>query len=102
MRSKEEILSDEAIRQEKIVGFFIYLSIILGSSIIFFKEPFEGYFHYVIYLLLLPFFISRFGLPSAPFKLLMIPLIVGIFQIWLGNNDTFSFIKIWGGVLLSV
>jgi hypothetical protein len=102
MRTKEEILSDEAIRQEKIVGFFIYLSIFLGSSIIFFKEPFEGYFHYIIYILILPFFIRRFGLPKVPFQLLMIPLVVGIFQVWLQNNETFLFVKIWGGVLLSV
>lgn len=102
MRSKEEIHAEEALRQERIVGFLIYLSIFLGSSIIFFKEPFEGYFHYLIYIALLPFFIQRFGLPQVPFKLLMIPLVVGIFQILLKNNETFLFIKIWGGVLLSV
>lgn len=102
MRLREEILSDEAMRQERMVGFLIYLSIFLGSSIVFFKQPFEGYFHYIIYLLLLPSFISRFGLPRAPFQLLMIPLIVGVFQVWLENNEAFLFIKIWGGVLLSV
>lgn len=88
--------------QERNVTFLIFLAIFLGSSILLFLTPFEGYFHYVIYLLLLPFFVSRFGLPKTSFKILLIPLVVGIFQIALGNNEPFLFIKIWGGVLLSV
>jgi len=88
--------------QERNVSFFIFLSIFLGSSILLFTQPFEGYFHYVIYLLLLPFFISRFGLPKTPFKILLIPLVVGVFQIMLGNNEPFLFVKIFGGMLLSV
>jgi hypothetical protein len=89
-------------RQNRNVTFLIFLSIFVGSSILMFKQPFEGYFHYVIYLLLLPFFVSRFGLPKTPFQLLLIPLVVGIFQVALGNNEIFLFVKIWGGVLLSV
>jgi len=85
-----------------IIDFLIYLSIFLGSSIVFFKAPFEGYFHYLVYFLLLPFFIARFGVPKTPFKLLLLPLIVGIFQIGLGNNEVFLFVKIFVGVLLSV
>ncbi|HWY37510.1 MAG TPA: O-antigen ligase family protein, partial [Bacteroidia bacterium] len=88
--------------RDKNVTFLIFLSIFLGSSILLFKTPFEGYFHYVIYVLLLPFFVGRFGLPKTPFKILMVPLVVGLFQILLGNNEIFLFIKIWGGVLLSV
>jgi hypothetical protein len=88
--------------QERNVTFLIFLSIFLGSSILLFKTPFEGYFHYVIYLMLFPFFVSRFGLPKTPFKILLIPLVVGIFEILLKNNEVFLFIKIWGGVLISV
>jgi len=95
-------LPAERTAQEKVVTFLVYLSIFLGSSIIFFKLPFEGYFHYVIYLLLLPFFISRFGVPRAPFKILFLPFIVGIFQVLIGNNEAFLFVKIFGGFLLSV
>lgn len=94
---KEEISS-----QERNITFLIFLSIFLGSSILFFKTPFEGYFHYLIYIILLPFFIGRYGLPKTPFKILLIPLVVGIFEIFLGNNEIFLFVKIWGGVLLSV
>ncbi len=93
---------EEISTQERNVTFLIFLAIFLGSSILLFLTPFEGYFHYVIYLLLLPFFVSRFGLPKTSFKILLIPLVVGIFQIALGNNEPFLFIKIWGGVLLSV
>src|ERR1700739_540873 len=100
--SKEQIIEQEISTQERNVTFLIYLSIFLGSSIILFKEPFEGYFHYVIYILMLPFFISRYGLPKTPFKILLIPLVVGIFQIVLGNDEPFLFIKIFGGLLLSV
>jgi hypothetical protein len=102
MRLQSDILEAESLRQKRWVGFLIYLSVFLGSSITFFKDPFEGYFHYIIYLMLLPFFVSRYGLPSAPFKLLMFPLFIGVFQIFLGNNETFNFVKIFGGVLLSV
>ncbi|MGZ3864409.1 MAG: O-antigen ligase family protein [Bacteroidia bacterium] len=103
MKSLAEINEEERIStQERNVTFLIFLSIFLGSSILLFKSPFEGYFHYVIYLILLPFFVSRFGLPKTPFQILLIPLVVGVFQIFLGNNEPFLFIKIWGGVLLSV
>lgn len=97
-----EIQSRETAQENKIIDFLIYLSVFVGSSIVFFKTPFEGYFHYVIYLLLLPFFVSRFGVPRTPFKLLFIPLIVGVFQVAMGNNEPFLFVKIFIGVLLSV
>lgn len=93
---------EEKTAQEKVVTFLIYLSIFLGSSIVFFATPFEGYFHYAVYLGLLPFFVRRFGVPRTPFKLLFFPLLVGIFQIMMGNNSVFGFVKIFGGILLSV
>ena len=93
---------EEISTQERNVTFLIYLAIFLGSSILFFLTPFEGYFHYFIYLLLLPFFISRYGLPKTPLQLLLIPLVVGIFQVFLGNNEIFLFVKVGGGVLVSV
>lgn len=101
MSLKAEIARHEEPANNKLVDFFIYLSIFLGSSIIFFKQPFEGYFHYVIYLLLLPYFVGRFGVPSSLFRILLLPLFAGIFQILMGNNEVFSFIKIFFGMLLS-
>lgn len=72
------------------------------SSITFFTAPFEGYLHYFIFLLLLPGFIARFGLPKTPIKLLFIPLVLGVLQIYSGNNTWPGFMKIFIGVLLSV
>jgi hypothetical protein len=92
----------DGLTAEKVTAFLIFLSIFVGSSIVFFVEPFEGYFHYLIYLLLLPFFISRYGLPRTPFQMLFIPLVVGAFEVGIGNNDIFLFVKIFGGILLSV
>jgi len=78
----------------------IFLSIFV-SSFVFFKQPFEGYFHYLIFILLLPFFISRFGLPSIVLKLLFFPFIFGIIYVFIGYNLSFNFIKIAIGLLLS-
>ncbi len=86
--------------KEKIIDFLIFTSIFV-SSIVFFKSPFEGYLHYFIFLILLPFFFSRFGLPKLPFQIILIPFFVGVFQIVMGNNDWFLFLKIFMGVMLS-
>jgi hypothetical protein len=89
------IQKEEISTQEKTVTFMIFLSIFLGSSILLFKEPFEGYFHYVIYAALLPFFVSRYQLPKTPFKILLIPLVVGIFQIALGSNEVLLSVSVY-------
>ncbi len=86
--------------KDKLVDFLIYTSIFV-SSIVFFQAPFEGYLHYFIFLLLLPFFITRYGLPKAPFQIILLPFIVGVFQIFMGNNEWFLFLKIFLGVMLS-
>jgi O-Antigen ligase len=80
--------------------FLVYVTIFV-SSIVFFKEPFEGYLHYLIFLLFLPFFIIRFGFPKLPFQILFLPLIVGIMYIALGSNTWPQFLKIFIGVFLS-
>ncbi|HXC04054.1 MAG TPA: hypothetical protein VNZ86_04830 [Bacteroidia bacterium] len=78
----------------------IYLTIFI-SSLTFFDTPFEGYFHYLIFLLFFPFFINHLGLPKVPFQLLLIPLVIGIFQVVMGNNTVQLFLKIFIGVMLS-
>jgi hypothetical protein len=78
----------------------IFISVFV-SSITFWKTPFEGYLHYVIFVMLLPGFIKRFGIPKTPFILLFIPAVFGILQIYAGNNTWAGFIKIFVGVLLS-
>src|ERR1700756_2473060 len=86
--------------REKVVDFLIYTSIFI-STITFFTNPFEGYLHYFIFFLLLPFFINRYGLPRAPFQIILLPLFIGVFQVMMGNNEWFLFFKIFLGVLLS-
>jgi hypothetical protein len=87
-------------KETRLVSVLIYLSIFV-SSITFFKEPFEGYFHYLIFLVLLPPFMSNFGFPRQAVALLGIPLLVGILEILMGNNTWALFFKIFIGVLLS-
>jgi hypothetical protein len=88
-------------RQTRNTNILIYLSIFI-SSITFFQEPFEGYFHYLIFLFLLPPFIGNFGFPRQVVMLLLLPLVVGILQILLGNNTWGMFLKIYLGLLLSI
>lgn len=80
--------------------FLIFLSIFL-SSFVFFKFPFEGYFHYLIFILYLPFFIKRYGFPKPVFGLLAIPFFTSIICVFLKDNTWFNFIKIFVGMLLS-
>lgn len=87
-------------KESRFVNILIFISVFV-SSITFFREPFEGYLHYVIFLMLLPFFVLRFGFPGKPMRLLILPLIVGIVEIFVGNNTFPLFLKIFIGVLLS-
>ena len=75
---------------------------LFSSSFVFFKVPFEFYFHYVFFLTLLPFFIYKYGVPKFIVQLLFIPLIVGLIHIGLTNNDSFSFTKILVGLLVTI
>src|ERR1041385_3548496 len=82
------------------VNVLIFLSIFV-SSITFFKEPFEGYFHYLIFLILFPRFISVFGFPRQVAGILAVPFFVGLLEIFIGINTAALFFKIFLGLLLS-
>ena len=85
---------------KEVEDFLIFLSIFL-SSFVFFKAPFEGYFHYLIFILYLPFFIKRYGFPKPVFSLLSIPFLTSIICVFINDNTWFNFIKIFVGMLLS-
>jgi hypothetical protein len=87
-------------KQTRWINILIFLSVFI-SSITFFKEPFEGYFHYIIFLILLPVFLLKFGMPRKITGILAILFITGIAQIFLGNNTWPLFLKIYLGVILS-
>ena len=83
-----------------IIVIFIYISIFINSYV-FFTSPFEFYFGYLIYLLLLPIFIFRYGLIGSLSAIFAILLLTGIFNIFLGNNTAPLFIKVFVGLMLS-
>ena len=88
-------------RQTGFINFMIFLSVFV-SSITFFRDPFEGYFHYIIFLLLLPIFMLKFGLPKKIIGSIFILFVVGVLEIFLGNNTWPLFLKIFLGFVLSV
>jgi hypothetical protein len=87
-------------RKNVFIIFFIYLSIFINSYV-FFKEPFEFYLGYVIFIALLPNFIIKYGLNRDLFFIFFILLLIGIFNIFFDNNTTAQFIKVFIGLVLS-
>jgi hypothetical protein len=87
--------------ESRFKNILIYIAIFV-SSITLFKEPFEGYIHYFIFILLLPGFISRFGLARPITMILLVMFIVGFLQIMIGNNTWALFMKIFLGMFLSI
>lgn len=79
---------------------FIYISIFI-NSIVFFKSPFEFYLGYLIYLILLPIFINRYGFNRELILIFFILLVTGVFNIILGNNTSMQFVKVFTGLTLS-
>ena len=82
--------------------FWILFIVLFSSGFVFFKTPFEFYFHYFIFLSLIPFLFFKYGAPKFLIKLLFVPLFVGLVQLSFGNNEVFSFIKILGGLTLTL
>src|SRR5579862_8126100 len=78
----------------------IYLSIFVNSYV-FFTDPFEFYFGYLIYIILLPVFMFRYGFNRNLVLIFLTLLITGILNILLGNNTTALFFKVFTGLVLS-
>ena len=74
---------------------------LFSSSYVFFKNPFEFYFHYLFLIVLVPAFILKYGFPTIVIQLFSVPLLVGIAHILLGNCNSFTFIKVLGGLVLT-
>ncbi len=79
---------------------FIYISIFINSYI-FFKEPFEFYIGYLIYIFLLPGFIGRFGFNKNLIYVFSILLITGLINIVAENDTSAQFFKVFLGLVLS-
>jgi hypothetical protein len=76
--------------------------VLFTSGYIFFKSPFEFYFHYPIFICLAPIFLIKQGFPKFVLKILLVPILIGILHLALNNNSPFTFIKISGGILLTL
>src|SRR5687767_14967532 len=93
-----------AVQQEKVhniwIVFFIYVSIFL-NSLVFFKDPFDFQFGYVIYAALLPGFITRYGFNRTLSFVFLLLFITGMVHVFLGNNTALLFYKVFIGLTLS-
>ena len=83
-----------------------FLSVLFISmfsySLVFFQSPFEFYFHYVFIIILFPFLALKYSFPKFIFPVFGSLLIVGLYHIINGNNNLFTFFKIYGGLLTIV
>lgn len=83
-----------------IITFFIFLTIFL-NSFIFFKNPFEFQFGYLIYIPLLPVFVKRHGINKPLILIFSVLLLTGIFNIFIGNDTAAQFFKVYIGLTMS-
>jgi hypothetical protein len=73
---------------------------LFSSSYIFFRYPFEFYFHYLLILTLFPVFIFKNGIPKFLFILFSYLAIIGLINVLMLNNSLFNFMKVYGGLLV--
>lgn len=75
--------------------------LIIGSvfaySALFFKQPFEFYWAYIVYILFMPAFFSQFGLPKLPVMIFFPLLLMGFIYCQIGLNTPDQFYKIFFG-----
>ncbi len=95
-----QINATQVKQHSPLVILFIYLSIFINSYV-FFKEPFEFYVGYIIFILLLPGFIIRYGFNGNLFFIFFTLLVTGIFNVFFGNNTTNLFFKVYLGLFMS-
>lgn len=87
-------------RLNSLIIFFIYISVFI-NSFVFFKSPFEFYVGYLIYIVLLPGFIGRYGFNGNLFFIFLTLFVTGLVNVFLGNNTTDLFFKVFTGLTLS-
>jgi len=84
-----------------LVSFLVMITIFV-YSVYFFREPFEGYLSYFVYLLLFPIFFASYGIPSIPLILFIPLLLSGWIYINMDLNSWPLFIKVFIGFFASV
>lgn len=83
-----------------IVTILIFTSI-FNWSYVFFKEPFEFYFAYLVFIALFPFFFMRYGVPKRPIYIFIPVLIAGVVYCEVGLNEYRQFFKVFIGFFSS-
>lgn len=78
----------------------IYATIFVNSYI-FFSVPFEFYLGYFVYLLLFPRLIRNYGINKNLFFIFFVLLVVGLFNVYAGNNSFGQFLKVFIGLFLA-
>ena len=78
----------------------IYFSIFINSYV-FFNNPIDFYVSYLVYFILLPGFIIRFGFNRDLIILFSILFFSGIINILVGNNTSAQFFKVFISLFLS-
>lgn len=78
----------------------IYFSMFINSYV-FFKQPFEMYAGYLLFILLLPGFFIRFKLDKNLILVLITLFATGLLSVYTNHNTLGQFIKVFGSVLLS-
>ncbi len=82
--------------------FWILFIVLFSSGYVFFKSPFEFYFHYIFLFSLSPILVTKFGIPKFYFKIFIFLLLIGLFNIVFGNNLPFTFLKIFAGLSITI
>ena len=96
------VLNNNLSKKEYFFLQLILLITIFSSSFVFFKYPFEFYFHYLVFIVLTPILFFKVGIPKFLFYGAFTFLIIGLVNVSLFNNSIFNFIKIFLGLFVSI
>ncbi len=88
------------VKVSRVIEILIFISVFINSYI-FFRYPFEGYLHYLIFLGLIPVFMLKYGYPKYLIKIYIWFIVVGLVSVWSGIYPMFDFIKVFGGMFLT-
>ncbi|MFM2201743.1 MAG: hypothetical protein RL040_943 [Bacteroidota bacterium] len=80
---------------------FLIFASLYAFSYVFFKVPFEFYLAYLIFILYMPFFFAKFGIPKWPVLVFLPLLFSGIIFCLTGDNNFQQFFKIFIGFFAS-
>ncbi|MGE0567499.1 MAG: hypothetical protein AB7O73_06080 [Bacteroidia bacterium] len=78
----------------------VYFTVFV-SSFTFFKQPFEFHIGYLAYFTLVPLFYRKYGQVRPLLVIFSILLLVGVFNVYLGNNTFAQFFKVFIGLCLA-